>query len=184
MKVRLYLNVLLCSVFVFALVGCQNLFKSEYRGTYGKTENISPLVVDGSNDIKADNAMMRMKGFKKLGWSQVYMPGETRPWRFNSYSSIRSEALDFAKEIKADAVVVYFVDVGSRSMLTSVTVPKQTTSYVQTSGNVYSPNSSYVGSYSGGSTVTTNTYERDYYTTSVVDKIAGATFWVSEKSAK
>ncbi|MBO5254868.1 MAG: hypothetical protein J6B07_03485 [Opitutales bacterium] len=170
---RIYL-LLFLSLF---LSGCQNLFKGDYRGSFGKIDVENPLVIDGGN-IEADNAMMISKGYQKLGWSSVFLAGETRPWRFNSYSAIRDEATAYAKEIKADAVVVYFVDVGVRTARGSITTPTQITSHYTTSGNVYNANSSYSGSYRGSGTITTNAMETSYYSYGAVDKVASATFWI------
>ena len=170
MKSKLFLIMLLPAF----LVGCANPYSKYYNDCTGginilENPNIivptnKPNLIQGSN-IENDAIQMAENGYILLGESS-----------FNAGPINQNSAIDHAKKIYADTVIVYSQYTNTVSGSLPLTVPNTQTSY--NSGSIYGSGGGYA-SYSGSSTTygTSTTYmpyhvnKSDYY----------ATFWVKAK---
>ena len=163
---------LLVSSIFFA--GCANpysKFYNDYTGGINIAESSNvimpigkPKLIQGSN-VEADGLRMLENGYILLGESN-----------FNAGAINQNTAIDHAKKVYADTVIVYSQYTNTVSGSVPLTVPNTQTSYH--SGSIYGSGGGYA-SYSGSSTTygTSTTYmpysfrRYDYY----------ATFWSKAK---
>lgn len=160
------------------LVGCaSNPYKEFYNdNTEGKELNtlnvivtgLEPKVISGNNPDE-DYKKMIEDGFAMIGYSS-----------FTAGGIDQNDAVKFARDLKADIVIIYskFLNTVSGSM--PISTPTTQTTYSTANATAYGSNGTYANAYGSG-TSTTYGNQTNYVPFSVNRYNHGAQYWIKAK---
>jgi len=173
MDFKRFFSILLSSLCVFS--GCINpygQFYTDYTGGVNVLENPNiiaptdePKLIQGSN-IENDRILMFENGYSLIGVSS-----------FNAANVNQNAAIEHAKKVHADTVIVYSQYTNTESGSMPLTMPNTQTSYH--SGSIYGSGGGFAN-YSGYST--TYGTQTTYVPYNIMRYDYCATFWVKIKS--
>lgn len=154
-----------------------NPYKDFYAdNTKGKDLSTLPVIIPSEKptlikgfDPMEDSKKMTREGYLMLGYSS-----------FHGAYQDTSDALDFAEKIKAEIVIVYSKQTGTKSGALPMTMPTSQTSYSSGNATLYGSNGNTYNAYGSGTTTTYGT-QTNHIPFSIDQYDQGAQFWIKGK---